>query len=54
MNSGYFMSGDALTIIIKTQKKGDQKNIAHVYYPKLGGKEGHDEDPAEVYKTTSG
>ena len=54
MNSGYFMSGDALTIIIKTQKKGDQKNIAHVYYPKPGGKEGHDEDPAEVYKTTSG
>lgn len=52
MNSGYFMSGDALTIIIKTQKKGDQKNIAHVYYPKPGGKEGHDEDPAEVYYTS--
>ena len=52
MNSGYFMSGDALTITIKTQKKGDQKNIAHVYYPKPGGKEGHDEDPAEVYYTS--
>ena len=54
MGTGYFMSGDSLTIIIKTQKKGDQNNIGHVYYPKPNGGEGHDEDPARVYKTTSG
>lgn len=52
MGTGYFMSGDSLTIIIKAQKKGDQNNIAHVYYPKPDGKEGHDEDPAKIYYTS--
>lgn len=48
MGSGFFMSGDQLTIIFKARKNGNQTNIAHVYYPKPNGTEGHDQDPASV------
>ena len=52
MGTGYFMSGDSLTIIIKTQKKGDQNNTGRVEYPLPWGGTDHSQDPAAV--TTPG
>ena len=47
----YFMSWDKFEAIFMAEKKADEKNIACVYYDKLG-EEVHECDPAEVKNST--
>ena len=51
MWKGLFMSWDKFEAIFVAEKKADKKNIACVYYDKLG-EEAHECDPAEVKNPT--
>ena len=51
MWKGLFMSWDKFEAIFVAEKKADEKNIACVYYDKLG-EETHECDPAEVKNPT--